>query len=83
MWDVLIQEHVENIREIEAELLRAQEEELRRFDEEIEKIVIPPPKFSKEILENRLVLKKLIAGKKYSEAQKVSDLINRLVIIAG
>lgn len=80
MWDHLIQEHVENIRQIEAELLKAQEEELKKFDEEVEKIIIPPPKFSKKILDNRVMLKKLVAAKNYSEAQHFSDLIKRLVI---
>lgn len=79
MWDALIQEHVENIRQIETELMRAQEEELQRFDEEIEKIVVPPPKYSKELLNSRHILPKLVNGKKYGEAQEISDKIERMV----
>ena len=79
MWDDLIQDHVENIKQVEEELIESHQEELRRFDEEIEKIVIPKPKFSKELLDNRHILQKLVNAKQYSDAQQVSDKIEQMV----
>lgn len=79
MWDQLIQEHLDNIKQIEEDLVASQAEEARRFDEEIEKIEIPKPKFSKELLENKMTLEKLVKAKNYTEAQIVSDKIEVMV----
>jgi len=73
MWDQLIQEHVEQMKNIEQEMIDAHQEELLQFDEEVDKLVIPKPKFSKEILNLRHSLGNIIKAKKYNEAQEISE----------
>ena len=79
MWDDLIQEHIDNMKKIEQELSNTHQEEITKFNEEIESIVIPKPKFSKNLINDHVVLQNLIKTKKYSEAQEVSDKIEDMV----
>jgi len=58
---------------IEQEMLLAHEDELNNFDGEVDKLVIPKPKFSKEILNLRHVLNNVIRSKKYSEAEEITS----------
>jgi hypothetical protein len=81
MWDQLIQEHVEQMKKIEQDMINAHEEELRQFDEEVDKLVIPKPKFSKEVLGLRHILNNVIKAKKYSEAEEITEKLDKLVII--
>ena len=83
MWDDLIQEHIDNMKKIEQELSNTHQEEVTKFNEEIESIVIPKPKFSKNLINNHVVLQNLIKTKKYSEAQEISDQIEEMVNSTG
>lgn len=79
MWDHLIQEHVEQMKKIEQEMIDAHDEELFKFDEEVDKLTIPKPKYSKDILNLRHMLNNIIKAKKYDEAQDVSDKLELMV----
>jgi len=54
-------------------MIDAHEDEQARFDEEVDKLTIPKPKYSKEVLNLRHMLNNIIKAKKYDEAQDVSD----------
>ena len=75
MWDDLIQDHIDNTKKIEQELSDTHQEEIRKFDEEIDSVVIPRPKFSKDLINSHIILQNLIKTKKYIEAQEISDKI--------
>lgn len=79
MWDQLIQEHVEQMKAIEQDMLKSHEEEMNNFEIELEKIVIPKPKFSKEILNLRHNLNNMIRAKKYSEAEEMTHKLDIMV----
>lgn len=80
MWDQLIQEHVEQMKAIEQDMLKSHEEEMENFEVELEKIVIPKPKFTKEILTLRHNLNTMIRAKKYTEAEEISEKLEVLVL---
>ena len=73
MWEQILEEHLDQIKNIENDLQSAHQEEIRRFDEETGQIVVPKPKFSKDYLNMQHTLEKLIKSKMYTEAQDISD----------
>eukprot|EP01017_Pseudomicrothorax_dubius_P019042 TRINITY_DN2096_c0_g1_i24.p1 TRINITY_DN2096_c0_g1~~TRINITY_DN2096_c0_g1_i24.p1 ORF type:complete len:105 (+),score=23.94 TRINITY_DN2096_c0_g1_i24:435-749(+) len=62
-WDQAIQELEENLRKIEQDLVETHFKELQIFDEEVEKIEIPKVKYSKEVLNLRVIFQKMLKAK--------------------
>lgn len=62
-WDQAIQELEQNLQKIEEELNETHSKELQIFDEEVEKIEIPRVKYSKEVLNLRVVFQRLLKAK--------------------
>ena len=83
MWERILEEHLDQIKNIENDLQSAHEEEIRRFDEETGQIVVPKPKFSKEFLNMQHTLEKMIKAKMYTEAQDISDKLELQVLCSG
>lgn len=49
-------------------MIDAHDEELGRFDLEVDQLTIPKPKFSRDVLNMRHMLNNIIKAKKYDEA---------------
>jgi len=78
LWDQLIQEHLEQIKIIEQEMVNAHEEESLKYDQEVSRLVAPKPKFTTDVLNMRHLLEKLIQAKRYSEAEAISKKLENL-----
>ena len=64
-WDQAIHELEENLEKIEEELNDTHRKELSIFDEEVDKIEIPRVKYSREVLNLRVVFQRLLKAKQF------------------
>ena len=79
MWDRVIQEHYEGMKTTENEMIVVHQEELEKFEDEINEIAIPKPKFTKEVLNLQNIISKMIKAKRYREAEALIKKVKALV----
>ncbi|KRX01050.1 hypothetical protein PPERSA_00798 [Pseudocohnilembus persalinus] len=75
IWDQIIEEHVENLKQIEDNLILQHQREQEEFEDEIQKLEIPKVKYSKDVINMKYVFENYIKAKKYPEAEDLKKKI--------
>lgn len=72
-WDAIIEDLTHESHKIEDDLQQQHNAEKQRFEEEMEKQVLPPVKFSADLLDKKFKLEQLIKNKKYGLAKVMKE----------
>ena len=76
-WEEVIMELTETSQNIENALTEQHKNETELLEEEIINQILPPTKFSAELLNEKFKLKKLVKSRKYQEAKALQRLIQK------
>jgi hypothetical protein len=72
-WDQIISDFQDTSRKIEEEFLAQHEMEKKHLNDEIERIEVPPAKFSGELLNSKVKMNNLIKARKYKKAKEMRE----------
>lgn len=64
VWESAMSDLEENFKGIALELEETHQRELEIFDEEVDKVQIPKVKYSREVLDLRILFQKMLKAKK-------------------